>query len=408
MVSVSQGVSLDVPVVSLRRIPSKADTDGLKSYVAVVNVFDLPDLNGWRKINVRDAKLKGAVPEAIRQTLNEDPSLFFFKNRGLVMTAKAVKFDNEASVLTLALLDPDIHGLLDGGHTYKVIKSYCSDVKREDVPSQNHAFVRLEVLEGFNSDQIRDIVDARNTSNQVKDQSLMELAKDFEGIKKAIELQPYANKIAYKEYEIMDGTDGKTAKPVDIREIIALLTLFDKDHFGDNNHPIIAYSQKAACLNRFKDYKASYLKIYPLLKDILRLWDIIHRDMRSWYENAKAKQNQGAKFGKITGVTSDREVVLHFLDSTSSDMIPTSFKYPILAALRSFIEEQNGKYCWGMDVESALEKELGEQLTEVVISNAIELRNPNKLGKTSSVWDQCYSKAQVWYLKAQAAKPNTK
>jgi hypothetical protein len=404
MVSQSQGISLEIPVVSLRRIPSKADPDGLRTYIAVVSVFDLPDLSEWRKINVRDAKLKGAVPEAIRKTLNEDPASFLFRNRGLVITVSDAKFDNEANKLTLNMQDPDIHGLLDGGHTYKVIKAYCDDVIREDIPPQNQAFVRLEIMEGFNGEQIRDVVDARNTSNQVKDQSLMELAKRFEDIKKAIAGQSYANKVAYKEYEIMEGTDGKTAKPIDVREIIALMTLFDKDHYGDNNHPILAYSQKAACLNRFKDYRESYQKIYPILTDILGLWDVIHRDMRTWYENAKAKQNQGAKFGRITGVIPEREVALHFIDVTTSDIIPSSFKYPILAALRAFIEESNGQYNWGLDVKSALDKGLGEQLTEVVISNATELRNPNKLGKSSSVWDQCYSKAQVWYLRALSAK----
>lgn len=404
MVTQLQVIPVEFPVVSLRRIPSKADSDGLRTYLAVVNVFDLPDLTDWRKINVRDPKLTGAVPKAIMTTLGDNPAQFLFKNRGLVVTVKSARFDNESSMLTLHLENPDIHGLLDGGHTYRVIKTYCSDVNRDDILTEDQAFVRMEIMEGFNGDQIRDIVDARNTSNQVKDQSLMELANRFDGIKKAIAGQPYANKIAYKEYEIMDGTDGNTAKPIDVREIVALMTLFDKDHFGDSNHPIMAYSQKADCLKRFKDNQKSYDKILPLLKDILKLWDSIHRDMRSWYKESKAMQGQGAKFGRITGVISDREVTLLFLGETARDIIPTSFKYPILAALRAFVEEKDGHYHWGMDVEAALNDGLGEQLTEVLTANAQELRNPNKLGKSGSAWDQCHSKAQVWYLKAQAAK----
>ena len=404
MVTMSQATHLEFPVVSLRRIPSKTDTEGLKTYIAVVSVFEVPNLDDWRAINIRDAKLTGSVPKAIRDTLNDDPGMFLFKNRGLVVTAKEVKFDNESSKLTLALEDPDVHGLLDGGHTYKVIQQYCSDVKDAEVQPSEQAFVRVEILEGFNPDQIRDIVDARNTSNQVKNQSLMELAKHFDGIKSAIVGETYANKIAYKEYEIMEGTDGKTAKPIDVREIVALLTLFDKEDYGDNNHPILAYSQKATCLNRFKENLETYKKIYPLLKDILRLWDVIHRDMRKWYDASKEKQGQTGRFGKITGVTPDRKTALYFIDEEAKDLIPSSFKYPILAALRAFVEEKDGHYVWGLDPEFSLQNGLGEQLTEVVMANALELRNPNKLGKTNSVWDQCYSKAQVWYLKKQAAK----
>jgi hypothetical protein len=370
----------------------------------VVGVCDLPDLTNWRKINVRDPKIRGAVPEAIKKTLLEDPTMFLFKNRGLVVTAKSVKFDNELNRLTLYLENSEIHGLLDGGHTYKVIQNYCADIEVSESPTQDQAFVRLEILEGFNGAQIIDIVDARNKSNQVKNQSLFELQQKFEGIKNAISGQPYSDKIAYKEYEIMEGEDDGKAKPIDVREIIALLTLFDKEHFGDNNHPIVAYSQKESCLTRFKQYPSSYEKIYPLLKDIVRLWDIVYMEMSVWYQSSKAKQGQGSKFGRITGVIPDKEVELQYIGETVKYHIPSSFIYPILASLRSCIEEMDGTYKWGIDVETALNNELGEQLTEVVISNAIELRNPNKLGKTSPVWDQCYSKTQVWYLKAQASK----
>ena len=395
--------SFRIPVLSLRRIPSPVDDDGLKTYMSVVNVRKLPDLSAWRRINVRDAKTTGYVPKQIRKTLDEAPGDFLFKNRGLVITVDSATYDNESGVLTLQFSDPEKHGLLDGGHTYRVIKEYC-EAAEDDDPEVEQAYIRIEVLEGFNNEQIREIVDARNTSNQVKDQSLMELANSFEGIKNAIANKPYANLVGYKEYEIMEGSDGKTAKPIDVREIVALMTVFDKDRYGDNTHPIIAYSQKAACLNRFKDYPDSYEKIYPILPDILELWDKIHLDLRVWYESFKAKQNQGARFGRITGVTSEREVKLLYSGQTAEDIIPSSFKFPILAALRAFVEESDGRYHWGLDVDDALNDDLGEQLAEAVISNAIELRNPNKLGKTNSVWDQCYSKAQVWYLKAQAAK----
>jgi hypothetical protein len=370
----------------------------------VVSVFDLPDLASWRRINVRDAKETGAVPKAIRETLDESPDMFFFKNRGLVITANSVAFDNESAVVTLALADPNLHGLLDGGHTYTVIQSYISQTERDALGAGDQAFVRVEILEGFGPDQIVEIVEARNTSNQVKDQSLLELQQAFEGIKEQIANEPYGNLVAYKEYEIYEGTDadGRYAKPIDIREIISLLTVFDKDHWGDNKHPIMAYSRKAACLNRFKDYPQSYQKLYPLIPGILRLWDMIHRNMPDWWQAAKDRQGQGAKFGRITGVISNKTTKLYFLADESSYAIPTAFKYPILAALRAFLEEQDGKFVWGKGLNPAdiLEDGLGEQLTEAVINNALEIRNPTKLGKTNSVWDQCYSKAQIRYLKS--------
>ena len=406
MVSVANTAKISLPVVSFRRIPSPADPQNQRSYVAVVSVFDLPDLSDWRELNVRDARESGRVPKAIRATLEERPAMFFFMNRGLAITAEQVAFDNEAGVVTITLRDPSLHGLLDGGHTYTVIRSYTSQTDRSELPLDDQAFVRIEFLEGFDTEQAVDIVDARNTSNQVKDQSLDELKHRFEGIKRVVAGEPYEDLIAYKEYEVYQGTDetGKKPKPIDVREIVAFLTVFNKDLYGDNKHPVSAYARKAACLDSFRYNPDSYDKIYGLLPEILRLWDIINLNMRDWYEALKADKGERAKFARITGIQA-KPSRLYFLDSTSSDTIPTAFAYPMLAALRAFLEEENGKFRWGkgLQPEKALMDGLGQQLTDVIISNALEFRNPTKQGKTPGVWDQCYSKAQIWYLKAQTA-----
>ena len=177
--------------------------------------------------------------------------------------------------------------------------------------------------------------------------------------------------------------------------------MFDREHFGDNNHPILAYSQKAACLKRFKDYPDTYKKIYPLAKDIMRLWDEIHLGLPEWYAAAKENQGQGARFGRITGVAT-KPYKLSFLDSVADYSIPTSFKIPDTGGATILLEEAKGRYVWGKGLNplDALNNGLGEQLAEALISNALEMRNPTKLGKTNSVWDQCYSKAQIWYLRA--------
>ena len=64
-----------------------------------------------------------------------------------------------------------------------------------------------------------------NKSNQVKDESLMNLQGKFDKLKRALSSQPYANLIAYKEYEVLDNG---TPKPIDVREVIAILTCFDR------------------------------------------------------------------------------------------------------------------------------------------------------------------------------------
>src|SRR5206468_931903 len=144
-------------------------------------VRNMPDLGDWREINVRDAKLRGRVPDAIRKTFSEKADEFLFMNRGLVIAAEKVEFQETGHTkkMDLVMRDPAIHGLLDGGHTYRVVTESASALTSDDAPR----FVRVEIVTGFDRDTISDVVEARNTSNQVRDESLANLREEFEPLK---------------------------------------------------------------------------------------------------------------------------------------------------------------------------------------------------------------------------------
>ena len=175
-------------------------------------------------------------------------------SRGIVIAAESATFDNKTSKVTLTLSDPALHGLLDGGHTYNILIEESASIERPQ-------FVKIEILEGFKQDDIPSIVEARNTSNQVKDQSLMNLQGEFEKLKKAIAHKPYAHLIGYKEYEILDD---EGSKPIDVRDVVAILTCFDRANFDSRVHPIRPYRSKAACLDHFRLHQADFDKVYPL------------------------------------------------------------------------------------------------------------------------------------------------
>jgi len=383
------------PVVSFRHIETPFQKQGYRDYVAVVDIHRLPDLAGWRKINVRDPKLTGSVPKAIRESVKENPELFVFMNRGVVLSVDSVQFNNQTGELTLTLTDPELHGLLDGGHTYNILLE-----ERESI--QEPQFVKLELLEGFKQTEIPNLVDARNTSNQVRDQSLMNLQGEFEKLKKAILGKPYATLIAYKEHELLD--DGGT-KPIDVREVIAILTCFDRANFDARVHPINAYRSKAACLQHFQTHKSDYEKLYPLTADILELYDRIQLLLPDLYNKVRSKSGEvaGGKFGKLTGVTTydgKRRAQLLFIKEESKYSVPSGFVYPVLGAFRALLEEKGGRYAWGKGVDpiQLLSGQLGETLADTIGNFALDARNPSKTGKSPLVWQACYQAAQVTYL----------
>jgi hypothetical protein len=388
-----QLTKLTFPVVSFRNLesPPHIQKQGYRDYFAVVEINALPDLTGWRKINVRDPKMTGTVPEAIRSSVRDNPDLFAFMNRGIVLSVESVHFDNKTNKVTLSLRDPKLHGLLDGGHTYNIL---LEEREALEVPQ----YVRVEILEGFKSEEIPNLVDARNTSNQVRDQSLMNLTGAFDKLRKALRKAPYADLIAYKEYETLP--DGEP-KPIDVRDVIAILTSFEREHFDDKTHPINAYRSKAACLQHFQANKKSYEKIYPLAADILELYDLIQLNLPELYNKIRL-----GKFGRLTGVTTykgNRRAQLYFVKKESKYGVPAGFTYPILGGFRALLTEKGGRYVWGknLDPREMLLNGLGETLADTIGNFALDARNPSKTGKSPLVWQACYQAVRVAYLTAK-------
>jgi hypothetical protein len=379
------------PVVSFRKIASPYEDSGAKTYVAVVNIKDIPEaFEDWRKINVRDAKTYSNVSKSIRSTLKDDPSSFFFRNRGITLIVGSAEFDNQKNIVELEFINPDQNGLLDGGHTYSVIMEYLSGLADDEVVGLN-AFVKIEIIEGITDEElITNIVEARNTSTQVKEQSLEELRKSYEAIHSILDNEPYGKRIAYKEYEI--GEDG-IPKDIDIKEILSYLVCFDVDSFDSKKHPIKAYSTKASVIEHFKQNKQSMEKFIPLIPRILELRDHI-------YLNLPFAYNKVGRFGLLKGViwTENKprmeNEALVFINQESEYRIPSGFIYPVLAAFRNLVEVENNRCHWKCDPISFFD-DLAEELASTVGKQAMEFKNPNKLGKDEATWKMCYQAVEL-------------
>lgn len=378
-------VTMTIPVFSFRRIETPYERHrGYRNYVAVVEARHLPDLTNWREINVRDPKIRGRVPNAIRRSFDEKADEFLFMNRGLVVAAEKVDFREGGSDkrIDLVMKDPAIHGLLDGGHTYRVVTDAAQDLPQGEAPR----FVRMEIITGFDRDTISDVVEARNTSNQVRDESLANLRQEFDAIKEVLANETYADKIAWSEYEELET--GK-AKPIDVRDIISYLIAFDTSTFNSTTQPLIAYKDKRACLRHFQNNEAKLRKLYPLLPDILRMWDEIHQHWSTWYgEGREEEAGIRGRFGKLTAIMQSQEP-LWFKGGNVKYRMPEAYKYPVLSAMRAAIKVQGRGARWATDPFSLLHQ-TGPQLTTVVGNTVRATQNPNKVGKDVGTWSSCY------------------
>ena len=378
------------PVFSFRKMASPYEDKGQTTYTVVVNVKDIPGkLDDWRSINVRDPKLTGGVAGKIRESLTDEPESFFFKNRGITLMVGKTNFDNQTNLLSIEFSDLRLHGLLDGGHTFKVIQEYVESLQQAEKAGIN-AFARIEIIEGIEDiEDVVNIVEARNTSTQVRAQSLEELRGNYDQIKKVLEGKPYADSIAYKEYEL---SDEGLKKDLDVRDLLSYLVCFDAENYQGNKHPIIAYSSKGAVIEHFKDNPEHMAKYIPLLPKILELRDHIYATL------PEAHNENGGKFGKLTDVGERKKPeILVFSGESTKYKIPSGFIYPVLAAFRAAVNYQGGKCSWKIDPIKFYDSIKGE-LAERVVEQAIEFRNPNKMGKDRATWKLCHDLVRLSVL----------
>lgn len=244
-------------------------------YIFYVKSCDVPD-GIPMATNPRDQKLTSSVANAIEESLLSNDGLFHLKNRGIILSAKQVRYDSHRQEVTVDFEDDICHGNIDGGHTYKILLEH-----KEKTLNQ---YVQFEVMTGVEK-IIADLAEARNKSVAVDDKSMAELRGNFDPIKECIEGMPFYKRIAFKQNQITrDCETNKALKMIDVREIVSIICMFDISKYTSTVHPTKAYSGKQAMLQEYLTQPEHYRKFSNVIPDIFDLYDAIEREFATAYK----------------------------------------------------------------------------------------------------------------------------
>lgn len=386
------------PVSSHRMMPNPYGefTNDRKNpvvYECYVEINDLPS-NFPMDTNPREQNLKTRVARSISESLRSEEENFHIKNRGVVISAKEISHNSKTSELTVVMDDPEVHGNIDGGHTYRIILDTRKDITEK-------RYVRLEVIVGA-EDFFQDLAKARNTSVQVKDTSIAELENKFEFIKEA--LGELSNEVAFKEND--------NDKRITVENLISILYSFNLREFSDaEKQPICTYSQKSYCVNQYiKLYDENnthearkednpFYKMTKIIPDILELYDYIEELLQLKYKEVEPN----GKYGALKGVQKkkDDSKTKFFTEIYGKEIeykSPRSFTLPILAAFRALVEEgSDGLYKWKAEPKEYFDK-LGGQMIKNTKDRSKSLgNNVNALGKDAGHWRDLFNLIDLEY-----------
>jgi hypothetical protein len=385
------------PVESFRRLPDPVAVEERERYFALCDVERLP-LDLPTDTNPRQQNLQTKVAKAIRAgLLGESGPIFHLLNRGLLISAETVTYDNKTSRVTIHMPNGERHGVVDGGHTYRIIKENLDALTMQQ-------FVQLEIMTGI-EDDFADIAGARNTSVQVQEKSLANLNHELDIVKRLVAHEPFASDIAYEQF---------AQEEIDVLDVIAILTMFNIDVVGGaDEHPIYCYAWKGRALQVYlssPERRETYAKLGQLVSNIFRLHDHVHRTFRDMYNDATGGRAGGRKEIR----TSERaRYPLKFSPRTLAGEfqcikyeIPSGFVYPILGAMRFLVEPNAGgsEFVWKVsDPIAFYDQYVGPDLVRNTMEASMDLgQNPNAVGKSRRHWDGLYTKVAQRYLETQA------
>lgn len=347
-------------------------------YYLLVDMKELPS-NIPLDVNPRKPKMTTNVARSLLNAVIEPETDFYINNRGIVLAAKSLSFNSSYSEVTIDIGNQEnendryLYGILDGGHTYTAIMQ-----KRDEIPEDIRKFVRVEVI--TNVQNITRLSDARNTSVQVSDIALFNLDDKFDSIKSAIENQPYANLIAFKDNE---------NKPIHVSELLRLMYAFDIDKFPDDNMaPVQSYSGKAQVFKRYKQvYETPFYKsLTKQLPTLIELYDLIERELPEKYKSYKKSQGvANPRFGSVRGIESlDTSINTEFLQKPTKYSVSSGYIYPIFGAFRSLLQFDNKEEIssWIFD-PITIWNEIG---TSIVQNTFETCTNPQLAGKDKQLW----------------------
>lgn len=340
--------------------------------------------------NVRPASQKKKPFRDMINTVENSPSTFHRKNRGIIYVCEKFEFDNKNRILRLTIpdIDPDDFedlengepkfGIADGGHTFEVIQqtvARMNELRERDGWAE--PFVRVHFLAGqvFESGELEQLVEALNTSSQVQQFTLDEYQNKFDELKEALQTGGFdPSVVAFRENE---------DKEWDVRDVVQRLACFLKERWK-TTQPASMYRSKGKALDLYTNEAThdEFRKLYDVAGDIVMLPEYIQSEF-------SRDTGKGRKFGKLRAVKTLKKPWTPAGTSYTTDHeMDLAASLPIAAAFRELLELKDDRYYWRVDYKEVF-KAAADELYKTLLNKVRTAKAVNSLGADTEYWTQC-------------------
>jgi hypothetical protein len=378
----SRSIELRVSEDFGRRLkdPSNVSIFHFETYLPFTEAVKLERGNA----NVRPPKENHPFKEMM-ESVDSTPQNFHLKNRGITYICEKFQYDNQQRKLTITIpnvpkskLDEETSprfGIADGGHTFKVIEDVVANIENYKAEEDwSEPFVRVHFLASETELDMDDVVEALNTSVQVKRFTLEEYRGKFDELKDALtETRFDVSQIAFRENE--------DSKPWQVTEIIQRLACFLKDRWKIIP-PSSMYRSKDKALQLFiNDNEGEFKKLFPVIKDVITFPEFI--------QSALSDNIEGRKLGKVKGVKKQtKQYRREGTEYLAMYRMDGAIVLPMAAAFRTLLVAKGAGYQWKVNPYDTF-RACADDLYEVLLGRIRRVKSAGQLAADQEYWMGC-------------------
>jgi hypothetical protein len=345
--------------------------------------------------NVRAPKENSKPFKKMIETVEKNPQAFHIKNRGITFICEGFELAQQATNGTRQLnitlsndaendyMDKEISearkvGIADGGHTFAVISNTVQrleDLKLLD--GWTEPFVRVRFITSKAAFVIpEEMVEALNTSTQVKEHTMDEYRNEFQPLKDVL----VASGFDIKHISFRENDTGAW----DIRDILQRLACFLNMKDRQNLGPQL-YRSKQKALRLYIDPKTreEFLALSDVMVDVAFLPEYIEAQFSS-KENMKNRN----RFGGLRVVKALREDhVYPGINLRTRHRLDLAATLPLAGAFRDLLQTNpsTGKQFWVVDWREAF-KRTADELYRALTNNLAGTAPIASLGSDAAYW----------------------
>ncbi|MGC2743368.1 MAG: AIPR family protein [Candidatus Angelobacter sp.] len=342
--------------------------------------------------NVRAPKESSKPFKSMIESVEKNPQAFHIKNRGITFICEGfdisqaptgvrnlniiLEKNGEEDYINPEISDARKVGIADGGHTFAVIDNTMRRIDElKAIEGWTEPFVRVRFITTKGTHVVpEEMVEALNTSTQVKEHTMDEYRNEFQPLKDILTRSGFDIKhISFREND---------AGTWDVREILQRLGCFLKDK--QNLGPQL-YKSKQKALKLYIDPKTreDFLALSDVMLDITFLPEYIEAQFSS-KENMKSRN----RFGGLRVVKPLKEDHTYpGINLKTRHRLDLAATLPLAGAFRELLQTDpnTGKQLWIVDWKEAF-KRTADELYRTLTNNLATVSPIASLGSDAAYW----------------------